>query len=82
MLSREDNEKLTRIGPGTQMGALMRRYWTPALLSSEIAEPDGAPVRIGLLGRRPLTCLDRWYFSSGATSNAGCAASITAGSTM
>ncbi len=50
MLSHEDNEKLTRVGSGTPMGALMRRYWTPALLSSEIAEPDGAPVRIRLLG--------------------------------
>ena len=40
MLSKEDNERVTRIGSGTQMGALMRRYWTPALLSSEIGDPD------------------------------------------
>jgi phenylpropionate dioxygenase-like ring-hydroxylating dioxygenase large terminal subunit len=32
------------------MGELIRRYWFPALLSSEIAAPDGAPVRIRLLG--------------------------------
>jgi phthalate 4,5-dioxygenase oxygenase subunit len=32
------------------MGELMRRYWIPALLSSEIAERDGAPVRVRLLG--------------------------------
>ncbi len=45
MLSKEDNERVTKVGPGTQMGALMRRYWTPALLSSEITEPvcDGSP---------------------------------------
>ena len=33
MLSREDNELLTRTGPGTPMGQLLRRYWLPALLS-------------------------------------------------
>ncbi|MGQ0653505.1 MAG: Rieske 2Fe-2S domain-containing protein [Betaproteobacteria bacterium] len=52
MLSREDNELLSRVGPGTAMGKLMRRYWTPALLSSEIEERDGAPVRVRLLGER------------------------------
>jgi len=50
MLSREDNELLTRIGPDVPMGALMRRYWIPALLSEEIPEPDCPPVRVRLLG--------------------------------
>ena len=50
MLSREENELITRIGPGTPMGNAMRRYWIPALLSREIAEPDGPPVRVRLLG--------------------------------
>jgi nitrite reductase/ring-hydroxylating ferredoxin subunit len=50
MLSREENEVLTRVGPGTAMGNLMRRYWMPALLSEEIPEPDCAPVRVRLLG--------------------------------
>ncbi|HVC53364.1 MAG TPA: Rieske 2Fe-2S domain-containing protein [Stellaceae bacterium] len=49
MLSPEENELITRVGPGTPMGNTMRRYWVPALLSSEIAEPDGAPVRVRLL---------------------------------
>ncbi len=49
MLRREDNEKLTRVGPGTPMGELMRRYWQPALLSNELPEIDGAPVRVRLL---------------------------------
>lgn len=44
------NEILTRVGPGTLMGALMRRYWIPAILSSELPEPDGPPVRVRLLG--------------------------------
>ena len=50
MLSAEDNEILTRVGPGTQMGNLLRRYWIPACLSAEIAEPDGPPARVRLLG--------------------------------
>jgi phthalate 4,5-dioxygenase oxygenase subunit len=50
MLSHADNEVLTRTNPGTPMGETMRRYWMPALLSSEIAEPDCAPVRVRLLG--------------------------------
>lgn len=32
------------------MGNLMRRYWLPALLSSELPQPDGTPVRLRLLG--------------------------------
>ena len=50
MLSREDNELLCRVGPGTPMGELMREYWVPAVLSSELPDKDGAPVRIRLLG--------------------------------
>jgi phthalate 4,5-dioxygenase len=50
MLSREDNELLTRITPGTPMGDTLRRYWMPALMASELIEPDGAPVRVRLLG--------------------------------
>lgn len=50
MLSREDNELLCRIGPGTPMGTLMRQYWVPAALSSELPEPDGPPLRVRLLG--------------------------------
>src|SRR6266404_3490454 len=50
MLSREENDLLTRTGPGTPMGEMMRRYWIPALLSWEIPEPDCSPVRVKLLG--------------------------------
>src|SRR6476661_3044794 len=50
MLSKQDNEALCRVGPGTLMGNLLRRYWTPALLSSEVPEPDSPPVRVRLLG--------------------------------
>ena len=50
MLSREDNERITRVSRGTPMGEVMRRYWQPILMVSEISEPDGAPVRVRLLG--------------------------------
>ena len=50
MLTREENELLTRTGPGTLMGAVMRRYWLPALLADELPEPDCPPVRVRLLG--------------------------------
>jgi len=50
MFSREENELLTRVGPDTAMGDVMRRYWLPALLSEEIALPDCPPVRVRLLG--------------------------------
>ena len=52
MLKPEDNEKITRVGPGTPCGELFRRYWTPAAMSSELPEKDGAPLRVRLLGRR------------------------------
>jgi phenylpropionate dioxygenase-like ring-hydroxylating dioxygenase large terminal subunit len=52
MLSWEENELITRAGPGTPMGEVMRRYWMPILLDREINEPDGEPVRVQVLGER------------------------------
>ena len=50
MLSRENNDRLTRVGPGTPMGQLMRNYWIPAAFASQVSEPDCPPVRVKLLG--------------------------------
>src|SRR5579859_5584040 len=50
MLKREENELITRTGPGTPMGNTIRRYWMPALLASELPHPDSDPVRLRLLG--------------------------------
>jgi len=58
MISRDDNEALTRTGAGTLMGDLFRRYWLPALLSSEIPKPDCAPVRVKLLGEALISFRD------------------------
>ena len=35
MLSKQDTELLCRVGPGTPMGAFLREFWIPLLLSSE-----------------------------------------------
>jgi phenylpropionate dioxygenase-like ring-hydroxylating dioxygenase large terminal subunit len=50
MLPPKENELITRVGAGTPMGNAMRRYWIPACMASEIAEPDGPPARVRLLG--------------------------------
>ena len=96
MLSAEDNELLTRTGPGTPMGELFRRFWMPVLLVRELPEPDGPPVRVTRAGRgargvprheragrpdRPRAARTAApTCSSAATRSAGCAASTTAGS--
>lgn len=57
MTSARDSETLTRVGPGTPMGELMRQYWIPAALSSEI-EADGPPLRLMLLGEKLIAFRD------------------------
>ena len=49
MLTQDENELLVRTGPGTPMGDLFRRFWTPVMLSEEIPEPDCTPVRLRVL---------------------------------
>ena len=58
MLKAEQNELLTRTGPGSVMGDLIRRYWIPALLTEELPEPDCAPVRVKLLSERLIAFRD------------------------
>ena len=50
MVTAAENEILTRVGPGTPMGRMMRRYWLPVCASEQVAKPDGAPLRTKLLG--------------------------------
>ncbi len=49
MLSKQDNELLCRVGPGTPTGTLLREYWLPFLFDWEV-ETDGALQRVRLLG--------------------------------
>lgn len=46
-MQQADNELLTRIGPGTRMGNLMRRYWWPVGFSQTLTDE---PVPVRLLG--------------------------------
>ncbi|MGH7771892.1 MAG: Rieske 2Fe-2S domain-containing protein, partial [Candidatus Binatia bacterium] len=48
MITHEENEILIRVGPGTPMGGLLRRYWQPAALSEELP-PGGPPKAVRLL---------------------------------
>src|SRR5690349_2720571 len=50
MLNKEENELVTRVGPGTPMGEVLRRYWMPFLLVEDLPEADCAPRRVRLLG--------------------------------
>ena len=59
MLSEQENEILTRVGPGTPMGNLFRQYWLPALLSSELPERDGPPQRLRVLGEDLIAFRDK-----------------------
>ena len=61
MLSTDANERLTRVGPGTPMGELMRRYWHPVAATVELDPSQGGkptkPVR--LLGEDLVLYRDR-----------------------
>jgi len=50
MLTTQENELLCRVEGEAPMGQLMRRHWTPVMLSEEVPEPDGQPVRVRVLG--------------------------------
>jgi phenylpropionate dioxygenase-like ring-hydroxylating dioxygenase large terminal subunit len=57
MTGQKDSDDLLRVGPGTVMGEMMRQYWLPAAMSSEL-ERDGAPMRLMLLGERLIAFRD------------------------
>src|SRR5215469_115864 len=52
MLTALENEMLCRVEGDAPMGQLMRRHWVPALLSEQVAEAGGAPVRVELFGEK------------------------------
>jgi phenylpropionate dioxygenase-like ring-hydroxylating dioxygenase large terminal subunit len=51
MLAQEENELLTRVGPGTRAGKLLRRYWQPVALVEELPK-GGSPLNVEILGER------------------------------
>ncbi len=50
MLSKAENELVSRTDRGTPMGDLWRSFWIPAFLPEEVPTPDCSPVRVRLLG--------------------------------
>ena len=50
MMTAEENDLLCRVEGDAPMGQIMRRHWIAACLSEEIAQPDGAPIKVKLLG--------------------------------
>jgi 5,5'-dehydrodivanillate O-demethylase len=46
LLTAARNELLTRVGPGTPMGDLLRRYWQPITGASELEKNPIKPVRL------------------------------------
>ena len=58
MTTAAESEILTRVGPGTPMGTLMRQFWLPACMSSEL-ERGGDPMRLMLLGEKLIAFRDR-----------------------
>ncbi len=45
----EENALLTQTGPGTPAGTLLRSYWQPVALQSELPE-GGAPIPVRIMG--------------------------------
>src|SRR5688572_14316185 len=57
MISREENERITRVGPGTPGGELLRRYWQPLCPAAEITAAN-PKKRVRLLGEDLLVFMD------------------------
>jgi len=58
MLTAEENDLLCRVEGDAPMGQLMRQHWVPALLCEEVAEPDGKPVRVRVVGQNMVAFRD------------------------
>ena len=93
MLSKEDNERLTKVGPGTPMGEMLREFWTPRPArprskptarrsacgcSARISSPS-APPTAGSASSTRLARIAACRSPSPATRRTDCAASSTAG---
>jgi 5,5'-dehydrodivanillate O-demethylase len=58
MLTREENDRLTRVGPGTLAGELLRRYWHPVAAAGELTEEE--PIKaVRLLGEELVVYRDK-----------------------
>jgi len=57
VLTKDQNLRISQMGPGTPLGNLMRRYWYPVIPSSELT-PERPKKRIRLLGEDLLLYVD------------------------
>ncbi len=57
MLTPQENDRITRVGPGTPMGNLLRRYWMPFAAAAELA--DNPVWKVRLLGEDLVLFRDR-----------------------
>src|SRR5512139_2450504 len=48
--TKQENDALTRVCPGSVMGNLFRQYWIPVTPAVDVQEPGGRPLRVKLLG--------------------------------
>jgi 5,5'-dehydrodivanillate O-demethylase len=46
MLTVEENERLSRVGPGSPMGTMLRRYWHPIATVPDLEREEVLPVRV------------------------------------
>ena len=51
MLTQEENELMTRVGPGKPAGEMLRRYWWPVAFTDQV-QAKAAPTKVTLLARR------------------------------
>src|SRR5947208_10922510 len=58
MLTKEENEFLTRVGPGTPGGELLRRYWHPVAVAQELT-PEQPTRFVRLLGENLVLFRDK-----------------------
>lgn len=58
MITREENEFLTRVGPGTPAGELLRRYWQPVAVARELT-PEQPTKFVRILGEDLVLFLDK-----------------------
>ena len=58
MLTKEENELLTRVGPGTPAGELLRHYWFPVGVAGELTAENPTEV-VRILGETLVLFLDQ-----------------------
>ena len=59
MLTKEQNDRFTQVGPGTPMGELMRRYWQPIAAAAELDDSPFRTKEVTIMGEELVLYRDR-----------------------